>query len=109
MDLQIGAIYLWSYVYNIVRVYSRSNKEFISTSKFSNKSSTSDLASCMEPLLDSGEISVAEDNADRFAPPYTVHGGRNEVGSALSIYHIVFHLEQLSHELYICMMTGSSF
>uniref|UniRef100_A0A2N9IUB4 Protein PIN-LIKES 3-like n=1 Tax=Fagus sylvatica TaxID=28930 RepID=A0A2N9IUB4_FAGSY len=53
LSMAIGAIYLWSYVYNIVRISSRRITKESSISKSSRESSTSDLGSCTEPLLSS--------------------------------------------------------
>ncbi|KAK3029009.1 hypothetical protein RJ639_038212 [Escallonia herrerae] len=59
LELGIGAIYLWSYVYNIVRISSRASSkevEIISSphdSKSSSESSISQPGSCTEPLLSS--------------------------------------------------------
>lgn len=67
-----------------MRISSRRNKDSISTSKSSNKSSTSDLASAKEPLLESGGISVAEDSTERYTLPQTVHREKAEVYTSLS-------------------------
>ncbi|GFZ10568.1 auxin efflux carrier family protein [Actinidia rufa] len=66
--LQVGAVYLWSYVYNIVRISSRkSSKEAeindSPVSKSSIETSISQLQSYEEPLLSSKHFVVSEDNA----------------------------------------------
>lgn len=85
MNIQIGAIYLWSYVYNLVRISSRSSKgKDFCISKSSRESSTSDLGSCTEPLLSSKEFALpgagAGDHADHYALPRTISEGKAEVG-----------------------------
>lgn len=88
MNLQIGAIYLWSYVYNIVRISSRSTKDSrgndFSISKSSRESSTSDLGSCTEPLISSKEFGLAGDDTNHYALPRTLSEGKAEVFTALS-------------------------
>ncbi|XP_041017775.1 protein PIN-LIKES 3-like [Juglans microcarpa x Juglans regia] len=76
LSMAIGAIYLWSYVYNIVRISSRSStresevNEF-SISKPARQSSTSDLG-VIEPLLSSSkEFLIPENNKDQYALPCT--------------------------------------
>lgn len=79
LNLQIGAIYLWSYVYNIVRVCSRSIED-VPISKSSGESSSSDLGCSIEPLLlSSPELAPQEDTADRYALPRTVNEGKAKV------------------------------
>lgn len=91
MTLQIGAIYLWSYVYNIVRISSRSGtreseaNEF-SISKPARESSTSDLG-VREPLLSSPkEFLIPENNKDQYALPCTRAVARSEV---ISSYYLL--------------------
>ncbi|KAM7517399.1 hypothetical protein LguiA_006982 [Lonicera macranthoides] len=67
VGLQIGAIYLWSYVYNIVRVSSRETSKAVEiyyrpyvVSTSSSESSISEPVSCTEPLLSSKHL---EDHA----------------------------------------------
>ncbi|KAF3446943.1 hypothetical protein FNV43_RR12123 [Rhamnella rubrinervis] len=85
LSMAIGAIYLWSYVYNIVRISSRSGKDSrgkeFCISKSSRESSTSDLGSCTEPLLSSKEFALpgAGDDADHYALPRTISEGKPEV------------------------------
>ncbi|KAF5455574.1 hypothetical protein F2P56_025135 [Juglans regia] len=76
LSMAIGAIYLWSYVYNIVRISSRSStresevNEF-SISKPARESSTPDLG-VIEPLLSSSkEFLIPENNKDQYALPCT--------------------------------------
>ncbi|KAJ6939946.1 protein PIN-LIKES 1-like [Populus alba x Populus x berolinensis] len=62
--LQIGAVYLWSYVFNIVRASSfPSVKQFdkIHVDESSIETPKSELGSCKEPLL------ASENQADRYA------------------------------------------
>ncbi|TQE08772.1 hypothetical protein C1H46_005620 [Malus baccata] len=53
LSMAIGAVYLWSYVYNIVRISSRRGTQ--DSNQSSERSSTSDQVSCTEPLLSSKE------------------------------------------------------
>lgn len=75
MGLQIGAIYLWSYVYNIVRIFSsRINEkvtidEFASNIKSSGGASEIPQESCSEALLPSENYSVSMDCANKSMPP----------------------------------------
>ncbi|PON73242.1 Auxin efflux carrier [Trema orientale] len=80
VNLQIGAICLWSYVYNIVRLSSRSIKD-IPVSKYSRESSnSSDAGSSIEPLLlSSPELVPPVDDAGGYALPRTVHEGKAEI------------------------------
>jgi hypothetical protein len=62
--LQIGAVYLWSYVFNIVRASSfPSVKQFdkIHVDESSIETPKSELGSCKEPLL------ASENQADQYA------------------------------------------
>ncbi|XP_042506660.1 protein PIN-LIKES 3-like [Macadamia integrifolia] len=72
LSMAIGAIFLWSYVYNIVRVYSRRGTEGIddSTSNSSEIPSKVLNGSCTEPLL-SKDLTVLDNHADRFSLPRT--------------------------------------
>lgn len=83
MNVQIGAIYLWSYVYNIVRVSSRSIKDArgkdFSVSKSSRESSTTDLGSCIEPLLSSKELALPGNDTDHYALPRSISEAKAEV------------------------------
>ncbi|XP_057469482.1 protein PIN-LIKES 3-like isoform X1 [Actinidia eriantha] len=68
LSMAVGAVYLWSYVYNIVRISSRkSSKEAeindSPVSKSSIETSISQLQSYEEPLLSSKHFVVSEDNA----------------------------------------------
>ncbi|KAK2988176.1 hypothetical protein RJ640_020658 [Escallonia rubra] len=84
-EVQIGAIYLWSYVYNIVRISSRASSievEIISSphdSKSSSESSISQPESCTEPLLSSKD-SVGL--VDKYALPCTTLDGKAQLSIA---------------------------
>ncbi|TQD83411.1 hypothetical protein C1H46_031056 [Malus baccata] len=65
----IGAVYLWSYVYNIVRI--SSTRGIQDSNQSAEKSFTSDQASCTEPLLSSKECVTVGENRDQYALPYT--------------------------------------
>ena len=73
--LQIGAIYLWSYVYNIVRIFSSKVNEKVNADEFtSNKKpngATSKLlhGNSSEAVLPSENCSVSVDNANKLILP----------------------------------------
>ncbi|XP_007018644.2 PREDICTED: protein PIN-LIKES 3 isoform X2 [Theobroma cacao] len=83
LSMAIGAIYLWSYVFNIVRIYSitsinESTVNDSSTSKYFREASTSDQGSCTEPLLSSKDLLVSEDNENGYILPCTSSKGKAE-------------------------------
>ncbi|XP_042495647.1 protein PIN-LIKES 3-like [Macadamia integrifolia] len=80
LSMAIGAIYLWSYVYNIVRISSRKCTEAIdeSTSNSSKEPSTLLNGSCKEPLL-SKDLSILENQSDHFALPCSSSEARPQV------------------------------
>lgn len=67
LSLAIGGIYLWTYVYNIIRISSDTSIQ--DSTQTTEISATSDHISCTEPLLSS------EDNVDQYALPCTVYEG----------------------------------
>ncbi|KAH7849239.1 hypothetical protein Vadar_015042 [Vaccinium darrowii] len=76
LSMAVGAVYLWSYVYNIVRISSsKSSKEVeivdSPVCKTSRETSISEPVSYKEPLLSSEAFVVSEDHADQFAMPCT--------------------------------------
>ncbi|EXB56257.1 Uncharacterized transporter [Morus notabilis] len=94
LSMAIGSIYLWSYVYNIVRISATSDKEFIRkdfpVSKAAKESSRPDLEGSIEPLLSSTELEEPGDNSDRYVLPLTASEGRAEAAvpeSHLGITH----------------------
>ncbi|KAK9928521.1 hypothetical protein M0R45_025653 [Rubus argutus] len=70
LSMAIGAIYIWSYVYNIVRISSKRSAQ--DSTESLEGSSESIQVSCTEPLLSSKEYGIVEDNADQYALPCTV-------------------------------------
>ncbi|KAF5747262.1 putative Auxin efflux carrier family protein [Tripterygium wilfordii] len=77
LSMAIGAIYIWSYVYNIVRMSSTRSIEESTTNDSSNGksfrgTSTSELESCMEPLLPSEHV-------NQYILPCTRSDGKAEV------------------------------
>ncbi|XP_043713491.1 protein PIN-LIKES 3-like isoform X1 [Telopea speciosissima] len=80
LSMAIGAIYLWSYVYNIVRISSSKYTEGIdeSSSKSSEEPSKVMNGSCREPLL-SKDLSILENQADHFALPCSSSEARPQV------------------------------
>ncbi|KAJ4963422.1 hypothetical protein NE237_023361 [Protea cynaroides] len=72
LSMAIGAIYLWSYVYNIVRISSKKHSSGIddSTSNSSEEPSKVLNGSCEEPLL-LKDLPISDNHADQFALPCT--------------------------------------
>ncbi|XP_021686449.2 LOW QUALITY PROTEIN: protein PIN-LIKES 3 [Hevea brasiliensis] len=73
-SMAIGAIYLWSYVYNIVRASAAGTtieSTRLITGQSSRESSTAELGSCTEPLLPSKEPLASEHRIDQYALPRT--------------------------------------
>ncbi|XP_061373394.1 protein PIN-LIKES 3-like isoform X1 [Gastrolobium bilobum] len=83
LSLAMGNIYLWTYVYNIVRVSSRSTSNCSNAVSESNnescrKSTESDQTSCSEPLLVSQDL-----NVDQYVLPCTTFEGKDEVAATI--------------------------
>lgn len=90
LSMAVGAIYLWSYVYNLVRVSSvPSVKETeindSSVQKSPRETSTSDKAQVTEPLLSSKEFLASGDHQDQYTLPCTRYDGRTEVTASSKI------------------------
>ncbi|KAG9137204.1 hypothetical protein Leryth_012027 [Lithospermum erythrorhizon] len=64
LSMAVGAIYLWTYVYNIVRISSNKTPKGAQINDTSRRSSTASLASasCSDPLLGSSDIEVSVDD-----------------------------------------------
>ncbi|KAI5326991.1 hypothetical protein L3X38_026387 [Prunus dulcis] len=76
LSMAIGAMYLWSYVYNIVRISAKKGAQNAHQSP--ERSSTPNQVSCTEPPLSSKESEVVEDNAaDQYALPCTAISEEN--------------------------------
>nr|WAU86948.1 birch protein [Betula platyphylla] len=75
LSMAIGAIYLWSYVYNIVRIFSSGINEKVTIDEFASNIKSSGGASeipqesCSEALLPSENYSVSMDCANKSMPP----------------------------------------
>ncbi|XP_062029184.1 protein PIN-LIKES 3-like isoform X1 [Rosa rugosa] len=69
LSMAIGAIYLWTYVYNIVRISSKTSIQDSDSPQTTDSSSTSSHISYTEPLLS------IEDNVDQCEPPRNVSEG----------------------------------
>ncbi|XP_062144986.1 protein PIN-LIKES 3-like [Alnus glutinosa] len=99
LSMAIGAIYLWSYVYNIVRIFSsRVNEkvnidEFASNMKSSGRASELPQESCSEALLPSENYSVSMDCANKSMPP-----PEEKVKVPIS-YAIKYYLRVLSRKI----------
>ncbi|XAR73651.1 hypothetical protein NMG60_11007691 [Bertholletia excelsa] len=84
LSMAIGAIYLWSYVYNIVRVSSRSITKEVQTNDFSVEKKNTDETSetvegnFTEPLLSSEDCS-SECSQDLFTLPHCKSDGSTKV------------------------------
>lgn len=81
---QVGAVYLWSYVYNIVRISSSKSSKVVEIvdspeCMSSRETSISEPLSYKEPLLSSVACVVSEDHADQFALPCTRFVGKAQV------------------------------
>ncbi|GAB4848360.1 hypothetical protein Ancab_003053 [Ancistrocladus abbreviatus] len=79
LSMAIGAIYLWSFVYNIVRVSSKTYAD--SSSSYVNSSvatSNTQSASCKEPLLPS-TVYISTDQVHQFPTPYIKSMGKTEI------------------------------
>ncbi|XP_062164055.1 protein PIN-LIKES 3-like isoform X2 [Alnus glutinosa] len=95
LSMAVGAIYLWSYVYNIVRISSRrSTKE---SGVNDHSISKSDIGSCTEPLLSSTKhCLISEDPEVQYALPCT----RSETESEVAVSDkIKQYLEKLSRKI----------
>lgn len=84
-NFQIGAIYMWSYVYNIVRIYSSNDSEgdkqdVISNGPKCTGGSSETLSKCSSPpLLPLKDNSQNEDNVDRFKLSCSMSNGKEKV------------------------------
>ncbi|KAL5558870.1 hypothetical protein UlMin_035081 [Ulmus minor] len=85
LSMAVGAIYLWSYVYNLVQIYSRSSS-----------SSGSDLPTCTEPLLSSLQSAQARNDQDPYKLPSIVSEVKVGTTQHLGIMH---HLGKLFKKL----------
>lgn len=79
---QIGAIYLWVYVYNVVRISVEANLKELqindsSVNKSTSKSSIAQPGSFTEPLLPPKDCVTSEEHAA--ALPYTRFDGKTQV------------------------------
>ncbi|KAK9164784.1 hypothetical protein Syun_005686 [Stephania yunnanensis] len=69
LSLAVGAVYLWSYVYNIVRVFSIPKNKGVEVFAESSEVTAS---SYKEALLPSKDFSTANDYEDKFTLPYNI-------------------------------------
>ncbi|PRQ19431.1 putative membrane transport protein [Rosa chinensis] len=70
LSMATGAIYIWSYVYNIVRISSKRSTQ--DSPQSLKEPSESNQVSCTEPLLSSKEYGIVADNPDHCALPCTI-------------------------------------
>lgn len=98
LSMAIGAIYLWSYVYNIVRVSSVGTTEVINIEDDSP-------AKMREPLLDSKDCSISVDYADQLTLPYTQSEENLKVTTAHKVKRF---LRMLSREINIQALLAPS-
>ncbi|KAK9284492.1 hypothetical protein L1049_023665 [Liquidambar formosana] len=85
LSMAIGAIYLWSYVYNTVRIYSnkstegaKTNESTINTKSF-RETSVNLSKCCTGPLLPSEDCLMVEANSDPFQLPCTISEGKSKI------------------------------
>ena len=83
--LQLGAIFLWVYVYNIVRISLEANCGDVNGSVVSD-SSTLKPESFTEPLLSPKEYNTSEDSTDSL--PLTTFGGKAKVDYCFFFFYI---------------------
>ncbi|XAR61498.1 hypothetical protein NMG60_11015940 [Bertholletia excelsa] len=84
LSMAVGAVYLWSYVYNIVRISTSKNLSPVKVKDSSVGSSFEEVStaraeSYKEPLLSSKDCIASEDH-DQFALPSTRLEGKAQVG-----------------------------
>ncbi|RZC67454.1 hypothetical protein C5167_011138 [Papaver somniferum] len=77
LSVAIGAIYLWSYVYNLVRIFSTNTEETkedipVSSLKFPDETSKLFSESCTEELLPSNYCSISRISEDQAHAPLRV-------------------------------------
>lgn len=82
---QIGAIYMWSYVYNIVRIYSSNNSgqkqdDFTENVKSVGETTENLSNSSMEPPLPLNGCSAVKVHLNQFEIDRTTSKGKTEVG-----------------------------
>lgn len=92
LSMAIGAIYLWSYVYNMVRISSMSDKD-------SRESSELDREGFKEPLLSSTKLAEPGDSSDPYALPLSVSEEKAEVAAPEHGLGITRHMEMLFRKL----------
>ncbi|XP_010266292.1 PREDICTED: protein PIN-LIKES 3-like [Nelumbo nucifera] len=90
LSMAIGAVYLWSYVFNIVRIYSRSSRgvevnESIITSEFPQESSKIPVGSSTEALLPSKDYLISDNYEDQFSLHFTTYERNTEVPISVKI------------------------
>ncbi|RZC45808.1 hypothetical protein C5167_038755 [Papaver somniferum] len=78
LSMAIGAIYLWSYVYNLVRIFSTNTEETkedipVSSLKFPDETSKLFPESCTEELLPSNYCSISGISEDQAQLPYSIN------------------------------------
>ncbi|KAK9112818.1 hypothetical protein Scep_020337 [Stephania cephalantha] len=82
LSLAVGDVYLWSYVYNIVRIFSIPKNKGVEVFAESSEVTAS---SYKEALLPSIDFSTANDYEDKFTLPYNVSKETLQVYSSLSL------------------------
>ncbi|KAL5557655.1 hypothetical protein UlMin_033866 [Ulmus minor] len=109
LSMAARAIFLWSYVYNLVRIYSRSSVDSTAIKELPiNKSSAgSDLPTCTEPLLSSLQSEQARNDQDPYKLPSTISEGKAQVGTSQHL-GIMHHLGMLFEKLNLKAMFAPS-
>lgn len=83
--LQVGAIYIWSYVYMIMRVYANNSIKDVNTHDstisitLSGESAETFPETCTEPLLPSRDCPSSDDHADQVELTHTTSEGKVKV------------------------------
>ncbi|KAL5579739.1 hypothetical protein UlMin_012181 [Ulmus minor] len=93
LSMAVGAIYLWSYVYNLVQIYSRS---------FVDSTAIKDIPineyQSTKPLLSSLQSAQARNDQDPYKLPFTVSEVKAQVGTTQHL-GIMHHLGKLFKKL----------
>lgn len=83
--LQVGAIYIWSYVYMIMRVYANNSIKDVNTHDstisitLSGESAETFPETCTESLLPSRDCPSSDDHSDQVELTHTTSGGKVKV------------------------------
>ncbi|WMV56922.1 hypothetical protein MTR67_050307 [Solanum verrucosum] len=85
LSMAVCAVFLWSYVYNIVRISSSKSPEEVeevndsSISKSARESSIAELGVSTEPLLQTNDLALSEHQSEQLALPSTRFDDKSQV------------------------------